>query len=106
MGLHKFIAALEISDDEIRFAVNRISFKNKTFMVVQKNRLQGNFIEKEQVVERERIIEFLNNSINDFEKNFRTSIESISLVVPDSVTRSKSIEEAMNMGMPRPLTSS
>jgi hypothetical protein len=88
MKTFSFIGALEISTDEVRFAVSRYSFTTNSMMFVHKSRLEGTWIENDKLIKRDIITNFVDTSIKEFESKFRTTLDEISLVIPDFAIRS------------------
>jgi cell division ATPase FtsA len=96
MNRFKYTAALEISSEEVRFGVSRISYTTKSFMIVHKSRFQGKWFEKDQIINKDQIIALLKKSISEFEIKFRTKLEYISLVLPDFSSRMQQTHETIN----------
>lgn len=104
MNKFKYIAALEISSEEVRFGVSRISFPTSSFMVVHKARFQGSWFTGEKLANKDAIISLVRRSIIEFESRFRTKLESISLVVPDFSSRMQQAYENINFSERKNIT--
>jgi hypothetical protein len=55
---------------------------------VHKSRLEGTWIENDKLIKRDIITNFVDTSIKEFESKFRTTLDEISLVIPDFAIRS------------------
>lgn len=104
MDRFKYIAALEISSEEVRFAVSRMSFVNNSFMVVHKSRFQGQWFNGEKIINNEMIATLLKRSIYEFEGKFKTKLEFASLVIPDFSSRMQKAFEHLNFAEPKVIT--
>ncbi|AXK51295.1 hypothetical protein [Spiroplasma alleghenense] len=90
-------AALEITKNELRFAVGKYQ-SNKTLKVLYKFQENGNWLNQEnEVIDSKMVSNLLAKAVKEYERNFNKKILKIAVVVPEKDTEIKEAISTLNI---------